>query len=218
MSTPGLRERKKVRTRQALVDAAYELFARQGFAATTVDQIAEAVEVSARTFHRYFTSKEDAALSVLREQHDAVVEALRSRPAGEPVMTAVRNAVVGVLTTYEADENCDAFRFHQLQGLIASSPTLRAAASEHGIARVTEVAELIAERMGVEPVADPRPGLVAAVALCAAPAAVDARREHESSRPASELYGQVFDLLGAGMDYPAAIAARPAGPDRGSSA
>ncbi|SES40617.1 TetR family transcriptional regulator [Lentzea albida] len=208
MSTPGLRERKKVRTRQALVDAAYELFAQQGFAATTVDQIAAAVEMSARTFHRYFASKEDAALSVLTEQHDAMVEALRSRPADEPAMTAMRNAVVEVLTAYEADENCDAFRFHQLQTLIAGNPALRAAAAEHSTARTSEVAELIAGRMGVEPATDPRPGLVAAVALCAAPAAVDARRHHEPSRSASELYGQVFDLLGSGMDYPAAVTAR----------
>jgi AcrR family transcriptional regulator len=204
MSTPGLRERKKLRTRQSLVDAAYALFARQGFAATTVEQIADAVEVSARTFHRYFASKEDVALSVLTEQHDALVEALRTRPAGEPVMTAIRNAAVGVLRTYEADEDCDAFRFHQMQKLIANSPALRAAAAEHGTARTAEVAKLVGTRMGVDPAADPRPGLVAAVALCAAPAAVDARREHEPSRPASELYGQVFDLLGAGMDYPAA--------------
>ncbi|MFD4639037.1 TetR family transcriptional regulator [Lentzea sp. NPDC058436] len=205
MSTPGLRERKKLRTRQSLVDAAYALFARQGFAATTVDQIADAVEVSARTFHRYFASKEDVALSVLTEQHDALVEALRTRPPEEPVMTAIHNAAVGVLRTYEADEDCDAFRFHQMQTLIAGSPALRAAAAEQGTARTTEVAELIAERMGVDPAADPRPGLVAAVALCAAPAAVDARRAHEPSRAASELYGQVFDLLGAGMDYPAAV-------------
>ena len=204
MSTPGLRERKKLRTRQSLVDAAYALFARQGFAATTVEQIADAVEVSARTFHRYFASKEDVALSVLTEQHDALVEALRTRPPQEPVMTAMRNAVVGVLRAYEADEDCDAFRFHQMQTLIATSPALRAAAAEQGTVRTTEVAELVAQRLGVDPATDPRPGLVAAVALCATPAAVDARRAHEPSRPASELYDQVFDLLGAGMDYPAA--------------
>jgi AcrR family transcriptional regulator len=204
MTTPGLRERKKLRTRQSLVDAAYELFARQGFAATTVDQIAESVEVSARTFHRYFSSKEEAALSVLTEQLDAMVEALRTRPAEESVMTALRTAVVGVLARYEADEDCDAFRFHRLQALIASSPPLRAAAAEHSAARTAEVAELLATRLGVELATDPRPGLVAAVVLCAAPAAVDARREQDSSRPASELYKEVFDFLGAGMDYPAA--------------
>lgn len=203
MDAPGLRERKKIRTRQSLVDAAYELFARQGFAATTVDQIADSVEVSARTFHRYFSSKEEAALSVLTEQLDAMVEALRTRPAEESVMTALRNAVLGVLTRYEADEDCDAFRFHRLQALIASSPPLRAAAAEYSTARTSDVAELLAKRLGVEPATDPRPGLIAAVVLCAAPAAVDARREQEPSRLASELYEEVFDLLGSGLDYPA---------------
>ncbi|WP_290051904.1 TetR family transcriptional regulator [Amycolatopsis solani] len=203
MSTPGLRERKKVRTRRSLIDAAYELFARQGFADTTVEQIAEVVGVSARTFHRYFSSKEDAALSVLTEQHDAIVEALRTRPAEESVLTALRTAVVDTLRRYEKDEDCDALRFHQLQSLVASNPTVRAAAADHSTARLAEVRGLLGQRMGGEPSTDPRPGLVAAVALCAAPAAVEARRALDPSRRASELYGQVFDLLGDGLDYPA---------------
>lgn len=64
MSTPTLRERKKNRTRQALIEASVELFERQGFEATTLEQICERVEISIRTFFRYFESKQDLAFSI----------------------------------------------------------------------------------------------------------------------------------------------------------
>jgi AcrR family transcriptional regulator len=205
MSTPGLRERKKRRTRDALTDAAYALFRAKGFEATTVDEIAAAVEVSPRTFFRYFTSKEDVALAPLNQQLAAMLAALAARPAGESVITALRAAAVGVLEACETGAaGFDAERYRSMQALLAESPGLRAAGPEQSAAVLDELASLVGARMGVEPFADPRPYLVASVALGAVRTAADAWRVHHPDAPASRLFADLLDLLAAGLDYPAA--------------
>jgi AcrR family transcriptional regulator len=198
MEKLGLRERKKQRTREALIDAAQALFCANGFEATTIDQIAESVEVSSRTFFRYFTSKEDVALALADEQITAVLETFAAQPADLPVLTAMQTAAVEVMRTHETDT-----RFHSLQNLILVNPALTAARIERATARLDEVARLIGARMGVDPVADPRPYLVASVALCAVQAAVVAWRAAGQQAPDSELTRQAFDLLSTGLDYPA---------------
>src|SRR5690348_15972191 len=72
----GRRERKKQRNREALIDAAFRLFQEKGFEATTVEEIADEVDVSSRTFFRYFSSKEDVVLTFQEEQFATFVAAL----------------------------------------------------------------------------------------------------------------------------------------------
>jgi AcrR family transcriptional regulator len=209
MSTPGLRERKKQRTRDALTDAAYALFHDRGFEATTVDEIAAAVEISPRTFFRYFTSKEDLALAPLNQQLAAVLAAFSARPADEAVTTALRRAAVGVLEACESGaDGFDATRFCDMQALLARSPALRAACPQHGTALLDELAGAVGARMGVDPVVDPRPHLVASVALCAVQTAADAWRAPHPDVPLSRVVDEMFDLLAGGLDFPAAAHAR----------
>ena len=88
---PGLRERKKARTRAAIREHALRLFREQGYGATRVEQIAEAAEVSPATFYRYFPTKEDV---VLQDDLDVLtLEALEAQPAGLSPLAAVRGAV-----------------------------------------------------------------------------------------------------------------------------
>ena len=69
-TTPGLRERKKAKTRAAIQTQALRLIAEQGYEATTVEQIAEAAEISPSTFFRYFPTKEDV---VVEDDYDPLL-------------------------------------------------------------------------------------------------------------------------------------------------
>ena len=89
-ATAGLRERKRVRTRRAIADAALGLFDRQGFHATTIPQIAAAADVSPRTVSGYFPAKEDLAFPDAEERIAVLEERLRSRPPGETAADALR--------------------------------------------------------------------------------------------------------------------------------
>jgi AcrR family transcriptional regulator len=200
----GLRERKKQRTREALVGAALDLFQRNGFEATTVDDIAEAVEVSPRTFFRYFASKEDVALTIQERQADAFLAAFAARPLEEPVVTALRHAAVDVLRAFE--EGRGGFPPAQvscLQELLQHCRPVLARSLEQSSHRVDALARQIAERMGVDLRTDARPVLVAAVAGTALQVAVGAWREREPDVPASELVDRAFALLEDGINYPA---------------
>jgi AcrR family transcriptional regulator len=88
---PGLRERKKIKTRSAIREATYRLIQEQGYDATTIEQIAEAAEVSPSTVFRYFPTKEDI---VITDEYDPVLlEELRARPADEPWPDSVRYTI-----------------------------------------------------------------------------------------------------------------------------
>ncbi|WP_460065125.1 TetR/AcrR family transcriptional regulator [Streptomyces sp. YKOK-I1] len=160
-----LRERKKRRTRDALLRAAVELFVSRGYEHTTVDAIAEAVDVSPRTFFRYFAGKEEAALGLVELTVERFVQAVRERPAHEPPMEALRQAVLdGWSSLNEVVESVVPVELYlRMYRVIESTPVLLAAY----LRRSTEVEEalagVIAEREGLDVDTDPRPRLAVAV-------------------------------------------------------
>jgi AcrR family transcriptional regulator len=83
----GLRERKKARTREAIIDAALDLFGSKGFEATTIEDIAAAAEVSPRTFFRYFDSKPDLIMARSGGKEHEIGPRLAARPRARPCST-----------------------------------------------------------------------------------------------------------------------------------
>ncbi|BCB77661.1 hypothetical protein Pflav_040710 [Phytohabitans flavus] len=101
---PGLRERKKAATRQALHEAAVRLAAEHGVERVTVEAIADAANVSRRTFSNYFNGKEQALLHTDYARMARLVELVRDRPAGEAGWTALTRAIE-VSVAENADED-----------------------------------------------------------------------------------------------------------------
>src|SRR6266566_7410263 len=91
MSEIGLRERKKQRTRQAILEAAFRLFEEHGFESVTVAEVARAADVSEGTVFNYFPTKEDLFYSGMQVFEAELVEAVRNRGAGESVLQAFRS-------------------------------------------------------------------------------------------------------------------------------
>ncbi len=160
-----LRERKKQRTRIALLRAALELFTTRGYEETTVDDIAAAVDVSQRTFFRYFANKEEAAFAVQEMVEAYYVAAVRRRPPEEAPMEALRRAVLESWDGLnEAIESVVPVELHlRMYRQVESTPSLLAAHLRRSAETEEKIARVLAEREGLDVDADPRPRLAVAV-------------------------------------------------------
>lgn len=160
-----LRERKKQRTRDSLLRTALELFTSQGYEHTTVDDIAAAVDVSQRTFFRYFAGKEEAALALQDMTVAHFLDAVRARPPHEPPMEALRQAVLeGWDTLNDVIEAVAPVELYlRMYQVVESTPVLLAAYLRRSVEIEEAIALILAEREGVDPDTDPRPRLAVAV-------------------------------------------------------
>lgn len=165
VAEPARRERKKRQTRDALVRAALKLFDAKGYEHTAVREITDAVDVSERTFFRYFASKEDLALSFVRDATDALVRALAARPAAEEPLAALRNAFRESLLEVTEDEgpHAEESTYLLVVRLIDSTPSLLAAHLRYLHDHDDVIVGVLARREGVDPETDLRPRIVAGV-------------------------------------------------------
>ena len=159
---PGRRQRKKQATREALIETAMKLFAAKGYDHTAIHEITDAVDVSQRTFFRYFASKEDLVLSLIRDGSAAFAEALAARPPREEPLTAARNAFhISLRQLPGGAEGLPSYL--SVMQLIDSTPPLLAAYLRFVHDHDDEIIEVLARREGVDPATDRRPRVLAAV-------------------------------------------------------
>ena len=219
MTEPNRAESLRERTRRAvqseLIDAAQELFALRGYDAVTVDEIAEAVGISRRSFFRYFGGKEALVLGKYDRQGESFAELLAARPADEEPWEALRRMFDGVVA-YISDPELGA-RAAALDRVIQASDTLRAGYLERmERAQRLIVAELVRREgvsagvgasgaAGVERSSQSTLGHTAVVA--AAFAALSAARR--SAAPAGLSLGDALDMA---MDAVAAVRRPHSGP------
>jgi AcrR family transcriptional regulator len=143
---PGLRERKKAKTRAAIREHALRLFREQGYSGTTVEQIAEAAEVSPATFYRYFPTKEDV---VLQDDLDIITtEALDAQPPELSPIAAFRAASAATLASLSP---ADLATLRDTAELTATVPEVRARAIDEFVRTINQIAEAIARRTGRNP-------------------------------------------------------------------
>jgi AcrR family transcriptional regulator len=191
----GLRERRRRRTLAQLEEAALRLFDERGYDAVTVDDIAAAVDVSRRTFFRYFPGKEDVLFADYQERAETLRRALAARPPDEPPLTALRRALMSMTTPSEIDRE----RLLRRARIMEATPSLQARALAHQRTGEQFVAELLAERLGVDAVTDLRPALVAATTLAAVRVAFYAWLAGGGEGDLPALVGEALDLLDGGL-------------------
>ncbi|MFH8338685.1 TetR/AcrR family transcriptional regulator [Streptomyces sp. AM6-12] len=142
----GLRERKKIKTREAIRGATYALIEEQGYDATTIDQIADRAEVSPSTVFRYFPTKEDI---VLTDEFDAVMlEEIRRRPAEEPWADTIRYVLRRAVQAGMEDEP-EVSRLRTR--LMVEVPAVRSRMTQSMSVTGRTLCQAIAERTGRDP-------------------------------------------------------------------
>lgn len=185
-----LQERKQEFVRGELASAAWVLFARKGYEDTTVTEIAEAAGVSRRTFFRYYSSKEDVLTETSDDFAEAMLAAMEQRPASEPPLVAIRNAMIPVLEEQLANVE----RSRAIIRLLRESPTLRRAMLDRHARMEERLGVQLADRLGTDLAADSTPTLAAFLARAMIDTAFNVWYDHERDDVAA-LVDELFAKL-----------------------
>jgi AcrR family transcriptional regulator len=149
MTGPGLRERKKARTRQLIADAAARLFAERGYEQVAVSDVAREAEVSEQTVYNYFQTKDQLVTDRDQLVQDELSRLIRARPAGTTPAAAIREFV---LDTVEGIRRIPAEQWRGELGFLAAiSPTVHRIALEMSDRQASAIAAAIAETDAVAP-------------------------------------------------------------------
>jgi AcrR family transcriptional regulator len=190
-----LRERKKQQTREGLAAAAVDLFMERGYDATTVEDIAAAVDVSPRTFFRYFPTKEDVIVDLLRAGVVDLVERVAARPLSEPLATSLR-AAARAWADLSAEESV---RLLMLARVLDASPCLKPRFDQQSRVGLDDLELQIADRLGVDRTTDARPALVVALVSAVLSKAIERWSASNGTLDLVALVDEGFGLLELGI-------------------
>jgi AcrR family transcriptional regulator len=196
--TPGLRERKKQATRDALSWAALRLSVERGFANVLVEDIAAAAGVSPRTFNNYFSSKQEAICSRMLDRTEQAAVALRQRPADEPLWDAL---IAAVTEPYQGSGVPDRTWIDGVR-LVLATPELWGEFRKMSIGMERSLRDAVAERTGTDPERDMYPNLVAVVVTAATGVATDRWLKADPPVPLGPLLRDALRQIAAGLPTP----------------
>lgn len=188
--TRSLRDENKSRTRRALREAALKLFATKGYDETTTEEVAERAGVSARTFFRYFPTKESVLWLRERDWVESVTQSFLAQPESLSDWEALRLTLIAVAGGL-ARGRAGLLLF---QRAVASSATLRGRAHDHQQRDIADLADVVAERRGLtEP--DESCVLLATIGLITYRRALDVWLAGPASLDLTEVQVREFSLL-----------------------
>lgn len=190
----GRRERNKRERRRRLEDVALELFEREGFDKTTIEQIAVEAELAPRTFFSYFATKDDLVLADYSERLERILTELEQRPEEEPAWGALRASFAAVAADYESEHD----RIRRRFTIMASNPSVFARSLHLQAGWEQALTQRLTTRLGAR-ADDPAPRLLAATALAVMRASLQhwLTTPHAPALPALVQSG--FDRLASGL-------------------
>lgn len=201
----SLRERKKLRTREALIGTALELFTDRGFDGATLDELCTAVEVSKRTFFRNFASKEDVVMAPTQDMWAAFLDELHRRTPGEGTLLAFLQESLLAAVDRMTDEDWPA-RVRLSRRLAATTPSMDAHGLHFCDRTIRASLSTLHRRLAFDEPRDPRPRLALDVLVAATRRAmetwVDLPREPGREALADELRA-VFAAIPGAVTVPA---------------
>jgi AcrR family transcriptional regulator len=190
----SLRERKRIKTQMQLADKAIALFLERGYDNVTVDEIADAVEVSPRTFYRYYPAKEDVLFPYEQASASLLRDALMARPREETSLVAVKNALLSLADDFEQRKE----PFLKRMQIVATTPALQARSLEQMVTWERILAAALAERRGTPP-ETLAPRLIAAASVAGLRVALETWLSGPDEPPLADLVVEVLDRLDSGL-------------------
>lgn len=191
----GRRDRKKQQTHEAIRASAVQLFTEHGYDNTTIQDITDAADVAQRTFFLHFASKEDVVFGERQNDAAAIMQALRERPASESAYDAVREAILAIVDTDDADLAA----YMLLARLIEQSPSLMAGALERYSQMEATFSHEVARRCNLNQHTDTYPALLSAFALTALRVGLTIWARRGGTDRLSDVVAEIFDRLAVGL-------------------